>query len=287
MNKLLNRLKHHIHDFHFGVRACQRHLNPTILTRTLDLTNRKAIIFGVATDQSIAWKIAKTLNDNGCRVALCCQERAEPYVHKLMKELNNPIALQCELTDDHSIQTCFEQLGTQFGQFDYLIHSVAFAKRSFLEGPYLKVDRKGFNTAQEVSVYSLAALVRAGLDLLKDNGRILTMTYLGATRAVPNYNIMGVAKAALESSVRYLAADLGSRGITVNAISAGPIKTLAASGINKFNQMLGLMEERSLLRGNISAQDVADLALFLCSPLARNITGQTLYVDAGFSISGR
>ena len=254
--------------------------------RSLNLSGKKAVVFGVATDQSLAWKIAKTLNDNGCQVALAYQGRLDKYVQELAKQLNQPVLGQCDVSSDEDLASFFSLVREQMGAFDYLIHSVAFAKRSFLQGKFYEVDRKNFSLAQEISAFSLAAVVKASQDLLRDNGRVLTMTYIGSVRAMPSYNIMGVCKAALEASVRYLAADLGDRGITVNAISAGPVKTLAASAISGFDTILRVIEERSPLKRNISSEDVGNLALFLCSDLARNITGQVLYVDAGYNIVG-
>lgn len=256
------------------------------MKRSMDLSGKKAVVFGIASDKSIGWSIAKTLNDNGCKLAIGYQERAGDYVKELAKELDNPILEVCDMMDDDLIKKFFEKVEKEFGKYDILVHSVAFAKKQFLQGKFYEVDRKGYNTSQEVSAYSLAALIKASHHLLNDNASVIAMTYLGSVMAVENYNVMGVCKAALESSVRYLAFDLGDRGIRVNGISAGPISTLAASGISGFDEMLEHAEEKAALKRNISQEDVANLALFLCSDLAKNITGQIIYVDAGYSANG-
>ena len=256
------------------------------MKRTLDLTGKKAVVFGVATDASIGWHIAKALNDNGCRIALGYQDRVEQFVLPLAKQLNKPVLAKCDMMDDFLIERFFETIEKEFGKFDILVHSVAFAKKDFLQGKFHDVDRKGFNTAMEVSAFSLPNLVKAGGRLMNENAGVISMTYLGSVMAVQNYNVMGVCKAALESATRYLAMDLGEKGIRVNAISAGPIKTLAASGIAGFDSILSHAEKKALLKRNIDADDVANLALFLASDLSRNITGQVIYVDAGYSVNG-
>jgi enoyl-[acyl-carrier protein] reductase I len=286
MKKTKQKVRKWLHDIAFYRNASKRQRVNRPVIRNLDLNGKKAAVFGVATDKSIAWNIAKTLNDNGCRIALGFQDRASEYVQELAKELSQPFLLSCDMVEDEQIASFFNQLESEFGSIDILIHSVAFAKKDFLQGKYFEITRKGYNTAQEVSAFSLAALVQAGERILNPGGTVLTMSYLGSEKAVQNYNIMGVCKAALESSVRYLATDLGERKITVNAISAGPVKTLAASGISGFDRVINLVEARSPLKRNIVHQDIGDLALFLCSDLARNITGQVIYVDAGFSIVG-
>ena len=251
-----------------------------------NLQGKKAIIFGVANDQSIAWHIAKRLNDNGVRIALAYQERVEQLVTPLLKMLNNPVAEKCDVVDDALLTEFFDKIEKEFGKVDFLVHSIAFAKKEHLQGKFYEVNRRGYQVAQEVSSYSLTELTRRTLPIMNDNGSIIAMTYDGSLRVYPNYNIMGVAKAALESSVRYLANDVGEKGIRVNAISAGPIKTLAASGISDFQKMLEHAREKSPLKRNIDADDVANLALFLCSDMSKNITGQVLYVDAGYNIMG-
>ena len=253
---------------------------------TIDLKGKKAIVFGIANDKSIAWHIAKRLNDAGCRIAAAYQERVEQLFLPLMKELNNPVYAKCDVVDDALLDSFFNKVKEEFVEVDFLIHSIAFAKREHLQGKFMNVDRRGYQIAHEVSSYSLTELARRTALIMKDNGSIIAMTYIGGERATPGYNIMGVAKAALESSVRYLAFDLGERKIRVNAISAGPIATLAASGIASFGEMLLNYVAKSPLKRNITADEVADCALFLCSDLSKAITGQTIYVDAGYNISG-
>jgi len=251
-----------------------------------NLEGKKAIVLGVANDQSIAWHIAKKLNDSGVRIALGYQERAEQLVKPLLSMLNNPLAEKCDVVDDVLLTEFFEKVKHEFGQVDFLIHSIAFAKKEHLQGKFYDVDRRGYQVAQEVSSYSLVELSRRAAPIMNENGSIITMTYYGSEKVTPNYNIMGVAKAALEACTRYLANDFGEKGIRVNAISAGPVKTLAASGIAGFDTMLQHAQEKSPLKRNIDANDVANLALFLCSDMSKNITGQVIYVDAGYSIMG-
>jgi len=251
-----------------------------------NLDGKKAIVFGVANDQSIAWHIAKTLNDNGVRIALGYQERAEQLVKPLLGMLNNPLAAKCDVVDDVLLTEFFHKVQQEFGKVDFLVHSIAFAKREHLQGKFYQVDRRGYQVSQEVSSYSLVELARRSLPIMNENGSIITITFDGSLRVYPNYNVMGVAKAALESCARYLANDFGDKGIRVNAISAGPIKTLASTGISGFEGMLEHAKQKSPLKRNISADDVANLALFLCSDLSKNITGQVIKVDAGYSIMG-
>ncbi len=253
---------------------------------SFNLKGKKAVVFGVANDASIAWHIAKTLNDAGVHIALAYQDRAEQLVNPLLKLLDKPFAHKCDVVDDAQLDEFFKKLENEFGKFDILVHSIAFAKKEHLQGKFYEVNRRGYQVSQEVSSYSLAELTRRSLPLMNDNGCIIAMTYYGSEKVFPNYNVMGVAKAALEASVRYIAYDVGDRGIRVNAISAGPIKTLAASGIAGIDQMLAFNKLGSPLQRNIDADDVANLALFLSSDLAKNITGQTIYVDAGYSIMG-
>src|SRR3989338_2996343 len=252
----------------------------------IDLKGKKAIVFGIANDKSIAWHIAKRLNDAGCRIAAAYQERVEPLLMPLMKELNNPIYGKCDVVSDELLDSFFKKVQQEFGQVDFLVHSIAFAKREHLQGKFMNVDRRGYQVAHEVSAYSLAELARRTVPMMKNSGAIIAMTYLGSERVTPGYNIMGVAKAALESSVKYLASDLGEQNIRVNAISAGPIATLAASGIANFPEMLLNYVAKAPLKRNITADEVADCALFLCSDLSKAMTGQILYVDAGYSIMG-
>ncbi len=250
------------------------------------LEGKKAVVFGVANEKSIAWHIAKTLNDNGVRIGLGYQERVESSVLPLLEKLDNPIALKCDVVDDVLLDNFFEAIRKEFTKVDFLIHSIAFAKKQYLQGKYYNIDRKGYQVCQEVSSYSLTELVKRIFPIMNNGGSIITMSYYGAEKVIPDYNVMGVAKAALEASVRYLAYDLGERGIRVNAISAGPIRTSAASGINNFDKILEEARRRAPLKRNITAEDVANLALFLCSDLSKNITGQVIYVDAGYSVMG-
>ena len=256
------------------------------MTVTIDLKGKKAVVFGIANDKSIAWHIAKRLNDAGCRIAAAYQERIEPWVLPLMKELNNPIYGKCDVVDDAMLDSFFKKVQEEFGEVDFLIHSIAFAKKEHLHGKFMNVDRRGYRVAHEVSAYSLAELARRTLPMMKNGSSIIAMTYMGSERVTPGYNIMGVAKAALESSVRYLAYDLGEQKIRVNAISAGPIATLAASGISGFPEMLLNYVSKAPLKRNITADEVADCALFLCSDLSKAITGQVIFVDAGYNIMG-
>ena len=256
------------------------------MTVAIDLKGKKAIVFGIANDKSIAWHIAKRLNDAGCRIAAGYQERVEQLFLPLMKELNNPVYAKCDVVDDAQMDSFFKKIQEDFGEFDFLIHSIAFAKREHLQGKFMDVDKRGYQVAHEVSAYSLIELARRAMPMLKKNGSIIAMTYLGSEKAVPGYNIMGVAKAALESCVRYLACDLGEKKIRVNAISAGPIATLAASGIANFPEMLLNYVAKAPLKRNITADEVADCALFLCSDLSKAITGQVIFVDAGYNIMG-
>ena len=253
---------------------------------SIDLKGKKAIVFGIANDKSIAWHIAKRLDEAGCRIGASYQARTEQWSIPLMKELHNPVYAQCDVVDDALLDSFFKKMNDELGEVDFLIHSIAFAKREHLQGKFMDVNRRGYQVAHEVSAYSLIELARRAAPMLKNNGSIIAMTYLGSEKAVPGYNIMGVAKAALESSVRYLACDLGDRQIRVNAISAGPIATLAASGIANFQDMLLNYVAKAPLKRNITADEVADCALFLCSDLSKAITGQVIFVDAGYSMMG-
>lgn len=253
---------------------------------TIDLKGKKAVVFGIANDKSIAWHIAKRLNEAGCRIFAAYQERTEQWSVPLIKTLSNPVYEKCDVVEDAQLDAFFNKVKEEFGEVDFLIHSIAFAKREHLQGKFMNVNRRGYQVAHEVSAYSLAELTRRTAPMMKNGGSIIAMTYLGSERATPGYNIMGVAKAALESSVRYLAYDLGEQKIRVNAISAGPIATLAASGIAGFSEMLLNYVAKSPLKRNITADEVADCALFLCSNLSTGITGQTIYVDAGYNIMG-
>ena len=251
------------------------------------IQGKKALIFGVANDRSIAYAIARELKNNGASIALSYgSEVLRKRVEPIHQRLEGDFLFQCDVTDDEAIARSAELVAEKWGCFDILVHSVAFANRDDLKGRYVDTSRQGFHLALDISAYSLVALCQAYEKLLNDNGSVMAMTYYGAQKVVSNYNVMGVAKAALEASVRYLAMDLGERGIRVNAISAGPLKTLAASGISGFRSILATIEERAPLRRNITQEDVGKTGLFLASELSRSITGEVFFVDAGYNIMG-
>lgn len=251
------------------------------------LEGKKALIFGVANKRSIAWAIAKTFHEQGCEIGLSYGiPQLEKRVFPLAKQLGIEFVEKCDVTSDEEIEAVFEKASQQFGQIDILIHSVAYAPTEELTGQFVNTSRDGFKTAMDISAYSLVALTRAALPLMANGGNILCMTYYGAEKVVPHYNVMGVAKAALEACVRYLAADLGQQNIRVNAISAGPIKTLSAAGIGGFRKMLGYVGERAPLRRNVEQDEIGNSALWLCSDLSSGITGEVVYVDAGYHILG-
>lgn len=251
------------------------------------IQGKKALIFGVANDRSIAYAIARELKNNGASIALSyAGEALRKRVEPIYQELGGDFLFQCDVTDDEAITRSAELVAEKWGCFDILVHSVAFANRDDLMGRYVDTSRQGFHLALDISAYSLVALCQAYEKLLNDNGSVMAMTYYGAQKVVSNYNVMGVAKAALEASVRYLAMDLGERGIRVNAISAGPLKTLAASGISGFRSILSTIEKRAPLRRNITQEDVGKTGLFLASDFSRSITGEVFFVDAGYNIMG-
>jgi enoyl-[acyl-carrier protein] reductase I len=251
------------------------------------LAGRKALIFGVANDHSIAWGIARTLHQAGAQVGFSSIEALlDRRVRPLAESLGSTFVEPCDVQRDEDIARVFKRWQDEQGRLDVLVHALAFAKREELDGRFVDTSRDGFALALDVSAYSLVALARAGAPLMTAGGSIMTLSYLGAERVVANYNVMGVAKAALEASVRYLAADLGPDGIRVNAISAGPIRTLAASGIAGFRQMYGRFRDYAPLRRNVSIDDVGATAVYLASDLSAGVTGETIYVDAGFSILG-
>ena len=252
------------------------------------LKDKLGIIFGVANKRSIAWATAQALHQAGARLAFTYQgERLKDNVEALTKaEMPDSLLIACDVTKQQEVDETFEQIGAEFGRLDFLIHSIAFAPREALEGDYLKTDRDAFLTALEISAYSLTQLARAAAPLMTDGGSIVTMTFHGAEKVYQGYNVMGVAKAALESSVRYLAADLGPQHIRVNAISAGPIQTLSARGVSGLSTMMKHHAERAPLRRNVEASEVGNTAAFLCSSLSSGITGETIYVDCGYNIMG-
>ncbi|MFI5174025.1 MAG: enoyl-ACP reductase [Terriglobia bacterium] len=253
------------------------------------LEGKKGLVVGVANKRSIAWAIAQACADEGAKLALTYQgERLEDWVKELAETLEDPpLVISCDVLHDPQIRHVFEVIEGKFESLDFLVHSVAFALKEDLDGHFVDTSREGWRIAQQVSAYSLIALSKYALPLMKKNGgSIMTMTYLGSQRVIPHYNVMGVAKASLEATVRYLAADLGPYGIRVNAISAGPIKTLAAMGIGGFSKLLEFHREHAPLQRNIEASEVGDTALFLVSRLSRGITGTTIFVDAGYHILG-
>ena len=252
------------------------------------LEGKTGVILGVANKRSIAWGCARSLSAAGMRLAFTyAGERLEGAVKKLAAECEGSMVVPCDVTKPEEIDSAFGAIGKELGGIDALVHAIAFAEREDLQGHFYETSREGYMTAQEVSAYSLSAVTRAAIPHMEGrDGSIVTMSYLGADRVVPNYNVMGVAKAALEASVRYLAADVGPMGIRVNAISAGPIRTLSASGVKDFGSILDQIAEKAPLRRNITADEVGDTCLFLVGPHSRGITGTTLYVDAGYHIMG-
>jgi enoyl-[acyl-carrier protein] reductase I len=253
------------------------------------MANLKALIVGVANERSLAWAIAQKLKAAGVDLAFTyLGESLERRVRPLAESVGAEIIEPLNVSDDSQIKALFKKIGDKWGSLDILIHSVAFANREDLEGRFIDTSRAGFSLALDISAFSLVALAKEAEPLMEKNGggTILTLSYYGAEKVVPNYNVMGVAKAALEASVRYLAYDMGPKKIRVNAISAGAVKTLAAAGIRNFRSMLAAAEEKTPLRENISAEDVGELGAFLCGPGGRHITGSTLYVDSGAHIMG-
>lgn len=252
------------------------------------LDGKKALIVGVANEKSIAWAIAQTFRDEGAELAFTyASEAVAKRLFPLAESIGVNLVLPCDVTSDSDIEKVFAELGKVWDGIDILIHSVAFANREELKGSFLNTTRSGFALAMDVSAYSLVALAREAYPLMKERGgSILAMTYYASEKVFPNYNVMGVAKAALEANVRYLAEAVGPDGIRVNAISAGPLKTLAASGVGGFHQIASHVEAKTPLRTNIEQKDVANAALFLCSDLSRRITGGVHFVDSGYNIIG-
>ncbi len=250
-------------------------------------TQKTAVIFGLANKRSIAWAIAQKLQQAGWRLAITYQnERLELEAKDLIADLPGAAGFMCDVTQDGQIARLFEELKSRYGVLQGLVHSIGFAPETDLKGEFVNTSREGFRIANDISVYSLIAVARGALPLMTSGGCIVTLTYYGAEKVVPRYNIMGVAKAALEATVRYLANDLGPKAIRVNAISAGPIKTLASRGISSFGDMLKIQVERSPLKRNVDAAEVGATAAFLLSDAASGITGETLYVDCGYNIMG-
>ncbi len=253
------------------------------------LQGKRALIVGVASTRSIAWGIAQAMHREGAELAFTYQnDKLQGRVEKMAAECDSDIAIPCDVSSDADIEGVFERLDDYWDNLDIIVHSVAFAPREALEGPYLDcLTRESYRVAHEISAYSFAALAKAGCNMMEGrNGALLTLSYLGAVRTIPNYNVMGPAKASLEANVRYMASNLGPDGIRVNAISAGPIKTLAAAGIGDFRRFLDYSEKNSPLRRNVTIEEVGNAAAFLCSDLASGITGEILYVDGGYNIQG-
>ncbi len=248
---------------------------------------KTAVIFGLANKRSIAWAIAQKLSEAGWRLAITYQnERMAQEAKDLVTELPGAEGFMCDVSFDEQIAKLFEELKTKYGVLNGLVHSVAYAPAEELKGEFVNTSREGFRIAHDVSVYSLIAVARAAAPLMSAGGGIVTMTYYGAEKVVPKYNVMGVAKAALEATVRYLSNDLGPKGIRVNAISAGPIKTLAARGISQLGEMLKAHAERAPLKRNVDPAEVGGTAAFLLSEAASGITGETIYVDCGYNVMG-
>ncbi|HIA26879.1 MAG TPA: enoyl-ACP reductase [Planctomycetes bacterium] len=251
------------------------------------LRGRRGLVLGVANDRSIAWGITKSLHRAGARLGFTYQgERLERRVRPLVEEVDGDFLVQCDVTSSGEVSALFETVREKWDGLDFLVHCIAFANKEDLEGKFIDTSREGFLLAHDVSAYSLTHLCREAAPLMSDGGSIVTLSYLGGTRAVPGYNVMGVAKASLESSVRYLAHDLGGRGIRVNAISAGPINTLSARGIAGFGEIFSEVEKRAPLKRGVTIEEVGNAAAFLVSPLASGITGEILFVDGGYNVTG-
>jgi enoyl-[acyl-carrier protein] reductase I len=251
------------------------------------VSGKKALIFGVANERSIAWGIAQALHREGAELGFTYfGEALEKRVRPLAQSVNSRLIVSCDVGKDSDIEAVYAELAKTWGTFDILVHCIAFASKADLEGAFVNTTREGFRLTLDVSAYSLLAITRPALPLMNPGGAILTLSYYGSEKVIPNYNVMGVAKAALEASVRYLAADLGPRNLRINAISAGPIKTLAASGIAGFKSMLKEQSELTPLKRGVSQEEVGNAALYLLSPLSSGVTGEVHYVDAGANIIG-
>jgi enoyl-[acyl-carrier protein] reductase I len=253
------------------------------------MQGKRVLIVGLISNRSIAWGIAQAMHREGAELAFTYQnEKLKDRVATMAAELGSSIAIECDVSSDEQIDHVFSELGKQWDGLDCIVHSVAFAPREALDGDYVNATtRENFRIAHDISSYSFTALAKAGRSMMTGrNGSLLTLSYLGAERAIPNYNVMGVAKASLEANVRYMAVSLGAEGTRVNAISAGPIRTLAASGINDFKAMLSKAADAAPLKKNVSIEEVGNAAAFLCSDLASGITGELMYVDCGYNIMG-
>ena len=253
---------------------------------TLSLNGKTYVVMGVANKRSIAWGIAQSLHNAGANLIFTyAGERLEKSVRELAESLDkNYLVLPCDVTNDEDVSKCFREVKEAVGTIAGVAHCIAFANKEELQGDYMNVTREGFLLAHNISAYSLTAVAKEAKELMSEGGSIVTLTYLGGERAIPNYNVMGVAKASLDASVRYLAADLGKDNIRVNSISAGPIRTLSAKGVSDFNSILKEIEERAPLRRNTTPEEVGDTAVFLFSDMSRGITGENIHVDSGFHI---
>jgi enoyl-[acyl-carrier protein] reductase I len=257
------------------------------MAELINLDGKTAVIFGLANKRSIAWGIALKLHEAGAKLAICYQnERMKAEAQGLIDDLPSAEGFQCDVSNDAEIEVLFARLKERYGRLDVLVHAVAFAPAEDLRGEFVNTSREGFRIAHDVSVYSLIAVTRAAAALMPDGGSVITLSYFGAEKVVPHYNVMGVAKAALEATVRYLANSLGPQAIRVNAISAGPIMTLAGRGVGQMGDMLRIHAEKSPLRRNVRQLEVGGAAAFLASELSGAITGETIYVDCGYNIMG-
>jgi enoyl-[acyl-carrier protein] reductase I len=253
--------------------------------RSIDLSGKVALVLGVANKRSLAWAIADALGEAGCSLALTYQgERLQKNVLELARKYPDAPVMACDVNSDEQMEGVFDRIAKDYGRLDVLVHSIAFARREDLEGEFLKTSRQGWRTALEISAYSFVRLTSLAVPLMKEGGSVMALTYLASQRVVPKYNVMGSAKAALEHGVRQLASELGPRNIRVNAISAGPVPTLSARGISGFSDMAAHHREHAPLGRNIEPREVGDAGLFLASELASGITGEILYVDAGYNI---
>lgn len=251
------------------------------------MAGKRGLIMGVANDRSIAWGIAKIAHDHGAELAFTYQGDAlEKRVRPLAESIGSQIVLPCDVTDEASVEATFKEIEKKWGKLDFVVHAIAFSDKAELDGFYLNTTRANFLKTMDISVYSFTSVAQKAVPLMSEGGSLLTLTYYGAERVMPHYNVMGVAKAALEASVRYLATDLGGKGIRVNAISAGPIKTLAASGIGDFRYILKWNELNSPLKRNVTIEDVGNSGLYLLSDLGAGVTGEVLHVDAGYHTVG-
>ncbi len=253
------------------------------------MQGKRVLIVGLASNRSIAWGIAQAMRREGAEIAFTFQnEKLQSRVEKMAAECDSNIIIECDVSSDEQIDNVFTELGKHWDGLDCIVHSVAFAPRDALDGDFVDATtRENFRIAHDISSYSFTALAKAGRDMMKGrNGSLLTLSYLGAERAIPNYNVMGVAKASLEANVRYMAVALGAEGTRVNAVSAGPIKTLASAGINNFKSMLSKAADTAPLKKNVTTMEVGNVAAFLCSDLASGITGEITYVDGGYNIAG-